>query len=231
MSDRPNYFAVIPATVRYDDSLQPLARLLYGEITALSNIEGFCYASNAYFAKLYNVETNTISAWINALAKAGHVTTVIDKDSGNKRRIYISDPITKNRDTLSRKIVIPITKNREHINTSIITDENNITENLQNELFELPKVTRETVFSDSLLFDPDVFCKSFSGVKYAGVDINYYWQSVHDWSEGNRKIKRTARGWEATVRTFMRGDKNKGKLVMLAKSEQSQQAVIDYLNI
>ena len=35
MSDKiqKNYYAIIPADVRYDKRLKPLARLLYGEIT------------------------------------------------------------------------------------------------------------------------------------------------------------------------------------------------------
>ena len=32
-----NYYAIIPANVRYDINLKPNEKLLYGEITALSN--------------------------------------------------------------------------------------------------------------------------------------------------------------------------------------------------
>ena len=48
-----NYYAIIPANVRYDTNLKPNEKLLYGEITALSNQKGFCYAQNQYFAKLF----------------------------------------------------------------------------------------------------------------------------------------------------------------------------------
>ena len=43
MKDKPNYYAIIPAIVRYDNDLKPNEKLLYGEITALTNKTGACY--------------------------------------------------------------------------------------------------------------------------------------------------------------------------------------------
>ena len=73
MSERPSYYAVIPSDVRYDKKVCPSARLLFGEISTLANTKGYCYASNAYFAVLYDVEVTTISEWIRQLSTAQHV--------------------------------------------------------------------------------------------------------------------------------------------------------------
>ena len=43
-ADNPGYYAVIPANVRYDKRLKPNAKLLFGEITCLTNKKGFCWA-------------------------------------------------------------------------------------------------------------------------------------------------------------------------------------------
>ena len=87
---KPNYYAIIPAEVRYSN-LKPNAKLLYGEITALSNKEGYCFASNNYFAKLYNVTKNTVSLWISQLNKEGFISVELIKkgEQITERRVGI----------------------------------------------------------------------------------------------------------------------------------------------
>jgi len=89
----PNYYAVIPANVRYDEALKPNAKLLYGEITALCGREGFCWADNAYFAGLYNVDTNTVSRWISQLRERGYVWVKVFPDKANLRHIGIDEKV------------------------------------------------------------------------------------------------------------------------------------------
>lgn len=99
---KPSYYAVIPANVRYS-KVPANAKLLYGEITALCSREGYCWASNEYFAKLYVVGKNTVSVWIQQLKKMGFIEYEVG--SANLRKITLVgvDPITKNRDRYHEK--------------------------------------------------------------------------------------------------------------------------------
>ncbi len=89
-ADKKSYYAVIPAAVRYDAELSSGEKLLYGEITALCNEKGYCWASNKYFATLYNKHVDTITRWIKNLVKLKYIRSVIDRDAGNSRRLYLS---------------------------------------------------------------------------------------------------------------------------------------------
>ena len=87
------YYAIIPANVRYDKDLVPNAKLLYGEITALCNEKGYCWASNQYFSELYNVSDRTIKNWISQLADKGYIQRSVKYREGAKeieqRKLFI----------------------------------------------------------------------------------------------------------------------------------------------
>ena len=131
MNETPNYYAIIPANVRYAD-LKPNAKLLYGEITALSNKHGFCFASNKYFAELYKVNKNTISSWISDLKNYGFVTVKIERNVDNQ--------ITKRCIGILKKMDNPIHEKLKYNNTSINTTSNNIS-------------IKEKFLNDVMLFD------------------------------------------------------------------------------
>lgn len=91
---------------------------------------------------------------------------------------------------------------------------------------------KETVFDDCEIADYDKFMEEFSSEEYQKLDMNYYYHAVKNWSEMNNKIKRTLRGWKATVRTFIMNDKNK-KTLKMKEQEQKPfdfEAARRYLN-
>jgi hypothetical protein len=140
--DEPSFYAIIPATIRYDKSLPPNAKLLYGEITALCNKHGYCWAENGYFADLYDVENETISRWISKLKNQGYIKTELIYKEGTKevqsRRIYLltneSIPIDKKINTPRQKNQYPIDEKVKDNNTL-----NNTSNNLPSDDFAFPK--------------------------------------------------------------------------------------------
>ncbi len=90
---KASYYATIPAPVRYCKEIEPHAKLLYAEITALSEQEGCCWATNAHFAELYDVDLRTIRRWLESLKKMKFIA--IDADEKGDRRIWISPGIKK----------------------------------------------------------------------------------------------------------------------------------------
>lgn len=81
---RKSYYAIIPANVRYDENLIPNAKLLYGELTALCNERGYCWASNDYFANLYNVSKTSIKKWLKSLEDSGYIHREVKYKEGGK---------------------------------------------------------------------------------------------------------------------------------------------------
>jgi hypothetical protein len=84
MRERPSYYAVIPADVRYDKELSANAKLLYGEITALCNKRGYCWAGNKYFADLYDTTESSVKRWIKNLSDAGYIVVSYNYVEGKK---------------------------------------------------------------------------------------------------------------------------------------------------
>ncbi|KQL20486.1 conserved phage C-terminal domain-containing protein [Cytobacillus solani] len=123
-----HYYAIIPANVRYDKELTPNAKLLYGEITALCNEKGYCWASNSYFSDLYNVSKVSISKWINQLVEKGYIHSEIQFKEGTKEILnrylrIVNDPIKE-------KLNTPIKEKFKDNNTSFNTTFNNTKENI-----------------------------------------------------------------------------------------------------
>ena len=95
----PNYQVNIPAAIRFDRQLSAHAKLLYGEIKALCDKEGYCWASNRYLAALYGVKKETISYWLRQLKNLQLIRIQIIEELANQRRIILAE----SQDTPSQK--------------------------------------------------------------------------------------------------------------------------------
>ena len=114
-NEKPNFYAIIPANVRYCEFLTANAKLLFWEISALSDKTGFCYASNSYFWKIYGVSERSISFWIQNLQKNWFIEIIYNENSW-KRLI---------------KMFWRVEENFVHINTTINTKNSYIKKDLE----------------------------------------------------------------------------------------------------
>lgn len=113
MKEQPSYYAILTADVRYDKNLSANAKLLFAEITALTQKEGFAWASNRYFSELYGVDKDTVSRWVSELVKSGYIKIEVDRKAGNLRKITIrknAEGIRKKEDRYTQKRHDPIRK-------------------------------------------------------------------------------------------------------------------------
>lgn len=141
-TEQPSYYSILTAHVRYSTKISSLAKLLYSEITALSSKDGYCYASNIYFATNYCCSIDTVSRCIKELETAGFIRVDIRPDLGNRRHIWTIDtktevsakmqePIRKNADSYPQKRGEGIRKNAD--NNSIYNTTSNNTSNKEKE--------------------------------------------------------------------------------------------------
>ena len=94
-NEKPSFYAILPAYVRYEKRLKPAERLLFAEISALTNKLGYCTASNGYFAELYETKKETVSRWISHLSELGFVKLemVYEGKQIKGRKIWIDEKV------------------------------------------------------------------------------------------------------------------------------------------
>ena len=137
MEQKPTYYGILTADVRYHDKLSPFEKLLYSDITALTNKNGYCNASNKYFSKVFNKSISTISRAISNLSDNNIIESILIRDNNNEivqRKIYLKQtvriPMGENEYTpMFKNDDRGIRKNDQYNNTSNI---NNINKNIKN---------------------------------------------------------------------------------------------------
>lgn len=178
---KPNYYAVIPAEVRYNKKLTPNAKLLYAEITALCNMNGKCTASTQYFCKLYEVSRGSVQNWLRLLEKSGYISREVIYKKGSK-------------EILSRSIKLKD-------NPSV----NNCTDNINNKLYTNNNITysNKARFKKPTIEEVKNYCNERNNNIDPEAFIDFY--KSKNWYIGKNKMK----DWKAAVRTWEKREKSK----------------------
>ncbi|BDP76687.1 helix-turn-helix domain-containing protein [Enterococcus faecium] len=207
MTEHRSYYAIIPANVRYDKRLKPNTKLLYGEITALCNERGFCWAGNEYFADLYGVNKETISRWVSDLIKFGYLNReIIYKEGTNQiinRYLRINQyPIDEKRNT-------PIDEKVKGIRSTFLSISNTYKEYIR----ELPPSKKSKAkpvrhkygeYKNVLLSDEQM-------EKLKTEFPNDYQERIERLSEYCESSGKTYKNYLATIRSWARKEKSEPK--------------------
>jgi len=179
---KPNYYAVIPADVRYNKKLSPNSKLLYAEITALCNMNGKCTASTEYFCRLYEVSRVSIQKWLKIL-----------EDNNYIKRVNIYRKYSKQIE--ARVITLVNTPKKEKFTDNTTINNTNLTDSNKKALFKKP--TLDEVKNYCILrknnIDPEAF-------------IDFY--ESKNFMIGKNKMK----DWKAAVRTWERREIKKSTM-------------------
>tara|TARA_R100000544_G_scaffold37220_1_gene28007 strand:+ start:4184 stop:4819 length:636 start_codon:yes stop_codon:yes gene_type:complete len=181
---KPNYYAIIPAEVRYSKKLTPNAKLLYAEITALCNMNGKCTASTQYFCRLYEVSRGSVQNWLKMLDDNGYIKRTVIFKQGTKEIMHRYINLI---DTPSLK------KCTDNINTKVYNNIN-LTDSNKKAFFKKPKL-------DDVLN----YCKERNNNIDAEAFIDFY--ESKGWQIGKEIMK----SWKACVRTWEKREAKKPK--------------------
>ena len=183
MKEKPNYYAIIPAEVRYSKTLTPNAKLLYAEITALCNMNGKCTASTQYFCRLYEVSRGAVQNWLKMLDDNGYIDRTVIYKQGSRE---IMHRYINLKDKGSVKIMTD--------NTNINITNTNLTDSNKKAFFKKP--TLDEVKNYCILRKNNIEAEAF---------IDFY--ESKDWKIGKNKMK----NWKACVRTWESREAKKPK--------------------
>ena len=178
--NKPNYYAVIPANVRYDKTLTPNAKLLYAEITALCNMNGKCTASTKYFCTIYEVSRISVQKWLKILEDKNYI-----------KRVNIYKQGSKEIETRIITLVNDSSKEKLTNNTNINITNTNIT------------YSNKKNFKKPNKIEVKIYCIE----RQNRVDFESFYDFYESkgWMVGKNKMK----DWKAAVRTWERRENKK----------------------
>ena len=183
MKEKPSYYAIIPAEVRYSKKLTPNAKLLYAEITALCNMNGKCTASTEYFCRLYEVSRVSIQKWLKNLEENNYI-----------KRVNIYKPYSKQIDCRLITLVNIPTKEKFTDNTNINITNTNLTDSNKKAFFKKP--TFDEVNNYCLERNNNIDAEAF---------IAFY--ESKGWMVGSNKMK----NWKQAIITWEKRETKKPK--------------------
>lgn len=111
-------FLKLDGAMKNNERIPPSGRIIYAEVCALAQKEGYCYASNKYFSSVYHLSIQSVSRLLNALKKQGFLEISYGKDERGYRRRFmkpkVETSVLKTLNASPQKCEVPISVNAKH---------------------------------------------------------------------------------------------------------------------
>lgn len=204
-------FLMLTYDVLTDERLTDFEKILYSAITGLCRKEGYCWASNAYIAKMLNKSESRVKDSISKLVNLGY----LKREIVYKRRKDENNKIITTKEISFRKLFIILNHGGGVINNTrggVINNhllDNNIINNpsisnlskdkLTNSATEAQDIEKEDniICNDSLEEEVDVFASNYQepaptekkSKRKQGVNIAPYIDAIDDYYKEYKDIK------------------------------------------
>lgn len=144
MSNNTNFIAILPADIRYSKKINSMEKLIWAEISARLNKNGYCSDSLKDLAQIFSVDKSTISKSINKLENLGLIR--IEVEAGKGRKIFLKGIHNSIEENLS-------------FDAEVIKEAENTLKNQP-----LPKQLDQKVWNDWLKHHKDITKKDYTKV-------------------------------------------------------------------
>ncbi len=206
---RQSYYCVIPWKLLTDKSITSTAKLLYGEISALANREGYCWATNEHLAKTLGIQNpKRISLLISNLRDSNYIYVEIEENY--KRKIWLQPPTLIERQGVIEKSKGGYRKpykgviENSNIDNNILDNNNENKEIVKKETSIIKKENKYPNLEDVQQLDFEEIAQRYD------VPIGFIISKYEDmviWAESKPdNVKLKGRNWRMTLIGFVKRD-------------------------
>ena len=128
MGEMAGIFITLPTVLAQDEALPDGAKILYGFIASLAQVNGYCFATNKYLEEVTRVSDKTIQRNLKLLKDAGYIDVeIIRTDRGEVKERQIRCMVSFKGEKIERKEQKKVKKVEKHAYGSmknvLLTDE------------------------------------------------------------------------------------------------------------
>lgn len=239
-------FTTVPNALLEDHTISPQSRFLYSYLFSRPDDWTF---HNSQLMNVLNCSRGSLLKYKNELIESGWITMSQSMKNDGTFGSNIYELNTQKDVTTQKQSNAQLEFGRENTSTNAVAQKTGDGEplhkktaaqkNRDGEFVPLNKTdlinknnpinkkdsrSRKTLFRNSDSNDFELIQQTFDSKEFEKVNLKHYFDAVSDWSD-LKDQKRTAVGWIATIRSWIRKDIANGRLVKQTMNPESKKSV------